>query len=101
MQFNLDPRIVKILEKYNITKPVEIQKIGIPKILNGSNTIIAAETGCGKTLAYLLPMINNILKWKELVKDQPYNSPFGLIVVPTRELAYQIGVCISSLSCNS
>jgi len=101
MQFNLDRQIIKILEKYNITKPVEIQKIGIPKILNGDNTVIAAETGCGKTLTYLLPMINNIIEWKKLVENRPYNSPFGLIVVPTRELAYQIGVCITSLSYNS
>jgi len=101
MQFNLDPRIIKILERYDITQPVEIQKIGIPKILNGANTVIAAETGCGKTFTYLLPMIHKVIEWKTLVKNQPYNSPFGLIVVPTRELAYQIGVCITSLSCDS
>ncbi|RLU24677.1 hypothetical protein DMN91_002766 [Ooceraea biroi] len=91
-QFNLDPQLTKILERYSITKPLHIQRVGIPKILNGANTVIAAETGCGKTLAYLLPMIDEILRWKELEKDRRYNSPLGLIVTPSRELAFQIGL---------
>ncbi|KAG5310347.1 DDX28 helicase, partial [Acromyrmex insinuator] len=88
----LNPQIIDILKRYSITKPLKIQKIGIPKILNGANTVIAAETGCGKTLTYLLPMIDEILRWKELVENRPYNSPLGLIVTPTRELAFQIGL---------
>ncbi|XP_072756777.1 probable ATP-dependent RNA helicase DDX28 [Anoplolepis gracilipes] len=90
-QFGLNPEIIKILEKYNITKPLKIQTVGIPQIMNGTNTVIAAETGCGKTLTYLLPMIDKILKWKTLIRKQ-YNSPLGLIITPTRELAFQIGV---------
>lgn len=92
-QFGLNPQIIKILENYRITRPLKIQTIGIPQIMNGVNAVIAAETGCGKTLTYLLPMIDNILRWKKLVGDR-YNSPLGLIVTPTRELAFQIGVCI-------
>lgn len=57
----------------------------------GQNTIVAAETGCGKTLAYLLPMVQRILDWKKLINPVP-NSPLGLIVLPTRELALQVGV---------
>ncbi|KYN17151.1 putative ATP-dependent RNA helicase DDX28 [Trachymyrmex cornetzi] len=90
-RFGLNPQIIDILKRYNITKPLKIQKIGIPKILNGANTVIAAETGCGKTLTYLLPMIDEILRWKELVGHR-YNTPLGLIVTPTRELAFQIGL---------
>ncbi|KMR04965.1 putative atp-dependent rna helicase ddx28-like protein [Lasius niger] len=59
--------------------------------MNGANTVIAAETGCGKTLTYLLPMIDKVLRWKEMAEIQ-YNSPLGLIVTPTRELAFQIGL---------
>lgn len=92
-QFGLNPQIIKILENYRITKPLKIQTIGIPQIMNGANTVIAAETGCGKTLAYLLPMIDKVLQWKKLAEDR-YNSPLGLIITPTRELAFQIGVCI-------
>ncbi|KAG5330834.1 DDX28 helicase, partial [Acromyrmex heyeri] len=90
-RLGLNPQIIDILKRYSITKPLKIQKIGIPKILNGANTVIAAETGCGKTLTYLLPMIDEILRWKELVENR-YNTPLGLIVTPTRELAFQIGL---------
>lgn len=93
-QFGLNSRIIKILERYSITKPLKIQTFGIPQIMNGANTVIAAETGCGKTLTYLLPMIDKVLRWKEMAEIQ-YNSPLGLIVTPTRELAFQIGVCIN------
>nr|XP_012231835.1 PREDICTED: probable ATP-dependent RNA helicase DDX28 [Linepithema humile] len=91
LQFGLNTQIVEILEKYSITKPLKIQSIGIPKIMNGFNAVIAAETGCGKTLTYLLPMIDKILKWKELAGTR-YNAPLGLIITPTRELAFQIGL---------
>lgn len=91
VHFGLNPQLVDILKRYNITKPLKIQKIGIPKIINGSNTVIAAETGCGKTLTYLLPMIDEVLRWKE-VAGVRYNAPLGLIVTPSRELAFQIGL---------
>lgn len=92
-QFGLNPEIIKILENYRITKPLKIQTLGIPRIMNGANTVIAAETGCGKTLAYLLPMIDKVLQWKKLAEDTDrYNSPLGLIITPTRELAFQIGL---------
>ncbi|XP_070168642.1 probable ATP-dependent RNA helicase DDX28 isoform X2 [Polyergus mexicanus] len=90
-QFGLNPQIIDILEKYSITKPLKIQTIGIPQIMNGANTIIAAETGCGKTLTYLLPMIDKVLRWKQLAGNR-YNFPLGLIITPTRELAFQIGL---------
>lgn len=73
-------------------EPLQIQKLGIPKIMSGRNVLLSAETGCGKTLAFLLPMVNQILQWKNLIETD-YNTPLGLIVTPTRELAIQIGVC--------
>ncbi|XP_011862936.1 PREDICTED: probable ATP-dependent RNA helicase DDX28 [Vollenhovia emeryi] len=90
-QFGLDPQLIDVLKRYSITKPLKIQKMGIPKIINGANTVIAAETGCGKTLTYLLPMIDEVLRWKKLAGHR-YNAPLGLIVTPTRELAFQIGL---------
>lgn len=81
----------------DIKKPVEIQDLGIPTIFSGYNTVLAAETGCGKTLTYLLPLVAQILQWKEIVQ-RPLNCPLGLIVAPTRELAVQIGVRKNSFS---
>ncbi|XP_077276235.1 putative ATP-dependent RNA helicase Dbp21E2 [Temnothorax americanus] len=89
--FGLNPQLIDILKRYSITKPLKIQKIGIPKIISGANTVIAAETGCGKTFTYLLPLIDEVLRWKELTGHRN-NAPLGLIVTPSRELAFQIGL---------
>ncbi|XP_014483096.1 PREDICTED: probable ATP-dependent RNA helicase DDX28 [Dinoponera quadriceps] len=94
--FGLNLKLIDILERYSITRPLKIQINGIPKIMNGANTIITAETGCGKTLTYLLPMIHKILTWKTL-KERSYNTPLGLIVTPTRELAFQIGLEVEKI----
>lgn len=57
--------------------------------------MLAAETGCGKTLAYLAPIIQQVLAYKEKVKfKNQFNSPLALVIVPGRELADQIGVCL-------
>ncbi|XP_076297063.1 putative ATP-dependent RNA helicase Dbp21E2 [Lasioglossum baleicum] len=79
------------LESFDIKKPLEIQQLGIPKVLSGNHTLLTAETGCGKTLAYLLPLMSQILQWKSVISN-PMNCPFAVIVAPTRELAVQIGI---------
>ncbi|KAK2577000.1 hypothetical protein KPH14_011962 [Odynerus spinipes] len=89
--YSLHSSLYDRLEDLGYSKPLQIQEQAIPKILNGQNTVLAAETGCGKTLAYLLPLINQILDWKPLC-ERRFNSPLGLIVTPTRELAVQIGI---------
>ncbi|XP_054003009.1 probable ATP-dependent RNA helicase DDX28 [Hylaeus anthracinus] len=89
--FNLEPSIYDSLQNTEFKKPLQIQHLAIPKILEGHNIVLAAETGCGKTLAYLLPMIHRILQWKQITyRDK--NCPLGLIVTPTRELAVQIAL---------
>ncbi|XP_076239372.1 putative ATP-dependent RNA helicase Dbp21E2 isoform X2 [Calliopsis andreniformis] len=95
--FNLDSSLCNQLHNLDIIKPLEIQNLAIPKILEGSNAILAAETGCGKTLAYLVPLVNQILQWKQITQ-RPVNCPLGLIVTPTRELAVQIALELINLS---
>lgn len=92
--FDLHPKLIKNLEAMNIHAPTEIQYLGIPRIMLEQHTVLSAETGCGKTLAYLLPLLNQIYKWKrlEVNRDRPSNQPFGLIITPSRELAEQIAV---------
>lgn len=87
----LDSKIIEVLNKRNIIHPTTIQGKAIPVILSGQNSLLAAETGCGKTLAYLLPAVHLILEQKRLKgTDTPFNSPSCLILTPSRELAMQV-----------
>lgn len=74
------------------------QAEGIPKILNHLNTLLAGETGCGKTLAYLLPVIQEVLAWRLLAPERKFNSPLALILTPSRELALQIRVSTKTIN---
>ncbi|MDF2546782.1 MAG: cshA2 [Anaerosolibacter sp.] len=74
--------LVYALESQNIFIPTPIQLLSIPLALAGKDLIAEAQTGTGKTLAFLLPMIQNI--------DVENNHIQGLVITPTRELAIQI-----------
>ncbi|CAG9861796.1 unnamed protein product [Phyllotreta striolata] len=75
------------LKKEGVEKLTEFQYRAINEIRQGSHALLSAETGCGKTLAYLLPIIENLIK----DKATNVNTPKALILCPNRELAYQIG----------
>lgn len=74
------PAILDILEKNSFVKPTPIQHASIPGAVEGKDVIGIAQTGTGKTLAFCIPMIQSLLK----------NGGFGLVVLPTRELALQV-----------
>lgn len=74
--------LVQVLEALNITTPTPIQEQAIPVALDGKDLIAQAQTGTGKTFAFLLPIIEKIDPSSEHVQ--------ALIVTPTRELALQI-----------
>ena len=74
--------IINILNKNGITSPTPIQEESVAPIISGKDVIAQAQTGTGKTLAFLLPIFQNI--------SSNINSPQVLILSPTRELAIQI-----------
>lgn len=76
----LAPRLLQILDKNKFTTPTPIQGKTIPLAIEGKDLIGIAQTGTGKTLAFGLPMIQNIARKKTR----------GLVLVPTRELAAQV-----------
>jgi len=78
------------LKKQGIKTPTAIQEQVIPNILNGKDLIVQGETGTGKTLAFLLPLIQLI--------DPKVAEVQGLILVPTRELALQITTVAKGLA---
>ncbi|MGX8178802.1 DEAD/DEAH box helicase [Exiguobacterium artemiae] len=80
--FDLHPFVVEALEDARIKKPTDIQSRIIPAALKGRDIIGQSQTGTGKTLSFLLPIVQNVNP--ELQEMQ------AIIVAPTRELAWQI-----------
>src|SRR5690606_30985031 len=75
--------MVQALEKGGLIEPTPIQQQAIPHALAGKDVLGCAQTGTGKTAAFVIPMI-------ERLADGPKSAPRGLILAPTRELAFQI-----------
>ena len=89
--FELTKQLDSALEKLNITKPTPIQEKSFKPILSGRDIMGIAQTGTGKTLAYLLPL----LKTYQYSKT---NQPKIVILVPTRELVVQVTSILESLA---
>lgn len=83
----LSPPIINTLRKLHYTEPTPIQRAAIPIGLKGNDIVGIAETGSGKTLAFLIPAITYV---SNLPPVRSFESPYVLIIVPTRELAQQI-----------
>ena len=81
----LNDDILDALDDMNFVECTPIQELAIPKIFSGCDLIASAQTGTGKTAAYLLPIIEKISSG---VLDK--NRVNALILVPTRELAQQV-----------
>ncbi|EPY50106.1 ATP-dependent RNA helicase Dbp9 [Schizosaccharomyces cryophilus OY26] len=95
-QFNLDPRIQRAIQKCGFKEPTQVQKKGIPLALDGKDLLVQAKTGSGKTAAYLIPILELLLKQKLL--DEKDRGIFTLILVPTRELAQQVFKVLEKLT---
>lgn len=78
----INKEIEEVLGKNGISSPTPIQEKTIPEVLRGRDLVAQAQTGTGKTFAFLLPMIQNM--------DLNRKDVQGLIITPTRELALQI-----------
>lgn len=92
LAFGFDERIMEGIEAMNFKEATPIQEQVIPEILKGSDAIACAQTGTGKTAAFLLPMLHKIINGPQgdFIK--------GLIIVPTRELAIQISQQLEGFS---
>lgn len=80
--FNINSLVVKALDEQNIVEPTLIQQKVIPSAIEGKEIVAKAPTGTGKTLGYVLPIIERV--------DRDSNKVQALIVCPTRELVIQI-----------
>jgi superfamily II DNA/RNA helicase len=89
--FNFHPDLLDGLDSMGFNKPTPIQEQAIPIILEGKDLIACAQTGTGKTAAYVLPILDKVL-------DLNHGSINTLILSPTRELAQQIDQQIEGFS---
>lgn len=85
--FNLNPRLNQALTNAGFTAPTPVQAQAIPAALKGSDVMASAQTGTGKTAAFVLPALNRILSGPSPVRNR---GPRVLILTPTRELAQQV-----------
>lgn len=83
----LPPSLMEGIRKHGYAKPTPIQAQTIPAGLSGRDVVGIAETGSGKTVSYLLPMLVHCAAQPELQKD---DGPIGIVLCPTRELAIQV-----------
>jgi ATP-dependent RNA helicase RhlE len=81
--FKLNKQLLQAAEEAGFSSPTEIQQKCIPLILGGQHVIGIAQTGTGKTAAYMLPLLMK-------VKYAQDTDPRALILVPTKELAVQV-----------
>ena len=91
-EFGLDESLLEGIEASGYENATPVQEQVIPLILSGRDIIASAQTGTGKTAAFLLPIINGLLASRS--EDQVN----ALVIVPTRELAIQIAQNLEGLS---
>jgi ATP-dependent RNA helicase RhlE len=92
--FDLDPRLQRNVQAMGFEQPTPIQSATIPRALGGADILGSAETGTGKTAAFLLPLL------QKLIALPRTRQPRALVVVPTRELALQVADHAKQLSRN-
>ena len=81
-QINILPKVRENLQKMGIKTPMPVQQQAIPALLKGRDVLARAQTGTGKTLAFLIPLAQKIDPAKKYVQ--------ALVITPTRELAQQV-----------
>ncbi|MDP5228859.1 MAG: DEAD/DEAH box helicase, partial [Cellulophaga sp.] len=81
--FNLKKQLIYAIEDLGFTEPTPIQKAAYPVVLSGKDIVGIAQTGTGKTMAYMLPLLHELTFSKQI-------HPRILVLVPTRELVIQV-----------
>jgi ATP-dependent RNA helicase RhlE len=89
--FGLHPALLQAIRKMHYAEPTPIQAQAIPAVLAGRDLIATAQTGTGKTAAFLLPILHQLL-------GLPRGTSRVLVITPTRELAQQIEIVCRDFS---
>jgi ATP-dependent RNA helicase RhlE len=86
-EFGLEEGILRAIKKVGYTSPTPVQSAAIPKVMRGDDLVAIAQTGTGKTAAFVLPMLHRLSLRKA---ENKLHGTKALILAPTRELAIQI-----------
>jgi ATP-dependent RNA helicase RhlE len=89
--FGIGKSVLKALDEIGFHEPTPVQALAIPVIKSGQDVLGIAQTGTGKTAAYVIPILMKLVKAEG-------EDPRALILVPTRELAIQVGEDIEELT---
>src|SRR5687768_8290302 len=95
--FKLHPDLLKGVKDLGFQRPTPIQADAIPPALEGRDLLACAQTGSGKTAAFLLPILNGLLTTSHKPRGRP-GTTRALVLTPTRELAAQILEDLEELS---
>lgn len=93
--YNISSNIKDNLKQLGFIRPTDIQFKAIPPVLRGEDVLAVAQTGTGKTAAFAIPVIDKIHQYKTSKRSTGIKC---IVMVPTRELALQIGGVFTSLS---
>ncbi|MDQ6998938.1 MAG: DEAD/DEAH box helicase [Mariprofundus sp.] len=94
-QYYISADIKKNLAKLGFKRPTDIQFKSIPSIIDGEDVLAIAQTGTGKTAAFAIPVIDKIHRFKSSKRSYGIKC---IVMVPTRELAVQIGEVFKSIA---
>ncbi|EGG17037.1 putative RNA helicase [Cavenderia fasciculata] len=87
---SLPADMLEAIAKQGYEKPSPVQMQAIPVALSGRDVLGIAETGSGKTAAFVIPMLVYISKQPRMTKESEQDGPYAVVMAPTRELALQI-----------
>ena len=90
-EFGIGKSILKALDEIGFTEPTPIQEQAIPVIKSGQDVLGIAQTGTGKTAAYIIPVLNKLVRAEG-------QDPRVIVLVPTRELSIQVGEDVKKLT---
>ncbi|RVU86496.1 DEAD/DEAH box helicase [Leucothrix sargassi] len=98
-RFELERPLLEAITEQGYQRPMPIQGRAIPKILEGRDVLASAETGSGKTAAYVLPLLQSLImqRYEEGAQGAKGHHIRALILVPTRELALQVSEVVTEL----
>src|SRR3954471_23619106 len=92
--FGLSAQLVRNIRRLGYTDPTPIQEQAIPAVMTGDDLVATAQTGTGKTAAFLLPVLHQMLQSQR-------KGTTCLVLAPTRELAHQIGTVFKDLAADT